>query len=40
MLSAAEERPWLWVIYVLTVGLPVVLIFIFCCSGKVSHIGF
>ncbi|XP_023698779.1 calnexin isoform X2 [Paramormyrops kingsleyae] len=34
MLSAAEERPWLWVIYVLTVGLPVVLIFVFCCSGK------
>ncbi|KAF5890662.1 calnexin, partial [Clarias magur] len=34
MMSAAEERPWLWVVYVLTVALPVVLIFIFCCTGK------
>ncbi|XP_018592834.2 calnexin [Scleropages formosus] len=34
MLTAAEERPWLWVIYVLTVALPVVLIVVFCCTGK------
>lgn len=37
MLSAAEERPWLWVVYVLTVALPLVLIFVFCCTGKVTH---
>uniref|UniRef100_A0A8C6TBJ0 Calnexin n=1 Tax=Neogobius melanostomus TaxID=47308 RepID=A0A8C6TBJ0_9GOBI len=36
MLSAAEERPWLWVVYVLTVALPVVLIIVFCCTGKSS----
>ncbi|KAL0974292.1 hypothetical protein UPYG_G00218380 [Umbra pygmaea] len=34
MMSAADERPWLWVVYVLTVALPVVLIIVFCCSGK------
>ncbi|XP_046704813.1 calnexin [Silurus meridionalis] len=34
MMSAAEERPWLWVVYVLTVALPVILIFVFCCTGK------
>ncbi|CAN9514631.1 unnamed protein product [Ophioblennius macclurei] len=34
MLTAAEERPWLWVVYVLTVALPLVLIIVFCCTGK------
>ncbi|XP_059919812.1 calnexin isoform X1 [Gadus macrocephalus] len=34
MLTAAEERPWLWVVYVLTVALPLVLIVVFCCTGK------
>ncbi|XP_012687356.2 calnexin isoform X2 [Clupea harengus] len=34
MMTAAEERPWLWVVYVLTVALPVVLIIVFCCTGK------
>ncbi|XP_069052253.1 calnexin isoform X2 [Lepisosteus oculatus] len=34
MMSAAEERPWLWVIYILTVALPVFLVVVFCCSGK------
>ncbi|XP_035264936.1 calnexin isoform X1 [Anguilla anguilla] len=34
MMTAAEERPWLWVVYVLTVALPVVLIVVFCCTGK------
>uniref|UniRef100_A0A665UGL4 Calnexin n=1 Tax=Echeneis naucrates TaxID=173247 RepID=A0A665UGL4_ECHNA len=37
MLSAAEERPWLWVVYILTVVLPLVLIIVFCCTGKVTH---
>ncbi|XP_028908320.1 calnexin isoform X1 [Ornithorhynchus anatinus] len=34
MVAAAEERPWLWVVYVLTVALPVFLVVLFCCSGK------
>ncbi|KAF7658037.1 hypothetical protein LDENG_00018230 [Lucifuga dentata] len=34
MLNAAEERPWLWIVYVLTVALPLILIIIFCCTGK------
>ncbi|XP_078509659.1 calnexin isoform X1 [Lissotriton helveticus] len=34
MMAAAEERPWLWVVYVLTVALPVFLIILFCFSGK------
>ena len=37
MLTAAEERPWLWVVYVLTVALPLVLIVVFCCTGKVRQ---
>uniref|UniRef100_A0A665UG97 Calnexin n=1 Tax=Echeneis naucrates TaxID=173247 RepID=A0A665UG97_ECHNA len=36
MLSAAEERPWLWVVYILTVVLPLVLIIVFCCTGKTN----
>jgi len=27
---AAEERPWLWVVYILTVGLPIGLAVLFC----------
>ncbi|XP_054648357.1 calnexin isoform X3 [Dunckerocampus dactyliophorus] len=34
MLNAAEERPWLWVVYVLTVALPLILVIVFCCTGK------
>ncbi|EHB11437.1 Calnexin [Heterocephalus glaber] len=34
MLKAAEECPWLWVVYLLTVALPVFLVILFCCSGK------
>ncbi|CAG5882137.1 unnamed protein product [Menidia menidia] len=34
LLMAAEERPWLWVIYVLTAGLPVGLAVIFCWPKK------
>ncbi|XP_075458149.1 calnexin [Ascaphus truei] len=34
MMAAAEERPWLWVVYILTVALPVFLVILFCCSGK------
>ncbi|XP_034043271.1 calmegin isoform X1 [Thalassophryne amazonica] len=30
LMMAAEERPWLWVVYFLTVGLPVGLIVLFC----------
>lgn len=30
LMIAAEERPWLWVIYILTVGLPVGLAVLFC----------
>nr|XP_055060948.1 calmegin [Misgurnus anguillicaudatus] len=31
---AAEERPWLWVIYILTVGLPFGLAVLFCWPKK------
>lgn len=34
---AAEERPWLWIIYILTVGLPVGLVVLFCWP-KVARI--
>ncbi|XP_056585667.1 calmegin isoform X2 [Triplophysa dalaica] len=31
---AAEERPWLWVVYILTVGLPIGLGVLFCWPKK------
>ncbi|XP_070998189.1 calnexin-like isoform X2 [Oncorhynchus clarkii lewisi] len=31
---AAEERPWLWVVYILTVGLPIGLTVLFCWPKK------
>uniref|UniRef100_A0AAY4ADZ9 Calnexin n=1 Tax=Denticeps clupeoides TaxID=299321 RepID=A0AAY4ADZ9_9TELE len=31
---AAEERPWLWIIYILTVGLPIGLGVLFCWPKK------
>ncbi|XP_056135901.1 calmegin [Lampris incognitus] len=34
LLMAAEERPWLWVIYILTVGLPIGLTVLFCWPKK------
>ncbi|XP_037546012.1 calmegin [Nematolebias whitei] len=34
LLMAAEERPWLWVIYILTVGLPIGLAVLFCWPKK------
>uniref|UniRef100_A0A8C1MQU5 Calnexin n=1 Tax=Cyprinus carpio TaxID=7962 RepID=A0A8C1MQU5_CYPCA len=36
MITAAEEKPWLWIVYVLTVAVPLVLIIVFCCTGKKS----
>ncbi|GAA6228581.1 calnexin-like [Lates japonicus] len=34
LMMAAEERPWLWVIYILTVGLPIGLAVLFCWPKK------
>ncbi|XP_036372990.1 calmegin isoform X1 [Megalops cyprinoides] len=34
LMLAAEERPWLWIIYILTVGLPVGLVVLFCWPKK------
>ncbi|XP_062243246.1 calmegin [Platichthys flesus] len=34
LMLAAEERPWLWVVYILTVGLPVGLAVLFCWPKK------
>uniref|UniRef100_A0A8C5LZ95 Calmegin n=1 Tax=Leptobrachium leishanense TaxID=445787 RepID=A0A8C5LZ95_9ANUR len=34
LLTAAEERPWLWVLYVLTAALPVGLLVLFCWPRK------
>ncbi|MCI4376126.1 hypothetical protein PGIGA_G00184570 [Pangasianodon gigas] len=31
---AAEERPWLWIVYILTVGLPIGLAVLFCWPKK------
>ncbi|XP_015243692.1 PREDICTED: calmegin isoform X1 [Cyprinodon variegatus] len=34
LMMAAEERPWLWIIYILTVGLPIGLAVLFCWPKK------
>ncbi|KAM4709025.1 calmegin [Discoglossus pictus] len=34
LLSAADERPWLWVLYALTAALPVGLLVLFCWPRK------
>uniref|UniRef100_A0A672Z4H7 Calmegin n=1 Tax=Sphaeramia orbicularis TaxID=375764 RepID=A0A672Z4H7_9TELE len=34
LMIAAEERPWLWVIYILTVALPIGLAVLFCWPKK------
>ncbi|XP_042326602.1 calmegin [Sceloporus undulatus] len=34
LVTAAEERPWLWIIYVLTLALPVGLGILFCWPSK------
>ncbi|XP_055975070.1 calmegin [Sorex fumeus] len=36
LVAAAEDRPWLWLIYLVTTGLPVVLITLFCWPRKVK----
>uniref|UniRef100_A0A8C6T3W0 Calmegin n=1 Tax=Neogobius melanostomus TaxID=47308 RepID=A0A8C6T3W0_9GOBI len=37
LMIAAEERPWLWIVYVLTVGLPVGLMVLFCWPKKTEE---
>ncbi|XP_038611017.1 LOW QUALITY PROTEIN: calmegin [Tachyglossus aculeatus] len=34
LMTAAEERPWLWIVYVVTTGLPIALITLFCWPRK------
>ncbi|MEE6512799.1 hypothetical protein FKM82_020024, partial [Ascaphus truei] len=34
LLNAADERPWLWVLYILTAALPVGLLVLFCWPRK------
>jgi len=40
LISATDERPWLWIIYVLVVALPLVLLIGFCCrKSKADEVG-
>ncbi|XP_026477958.1 calnexin-like isoform X2 [Ctenocephalides felis] len=34
LLNYTHDRPWLWAIYVVVIGLPIALLLFFCCSGK------
>nr|XP_019586362.1 PREDICTED: calmegin isoform X1 [Rhinolophus sinicus]XP_019586363.1 PREDICTED: calmegin isoform X1 [Rhinolophus sinicus]XP_019586364.1 PREDICTED: calmegin isoform X1 [Rhinolophus sinicus] len=36
LITTAEERPWLWLIYLVTAGLPIALIISFCWPRKVK----
>ncbi|XP_037086837.1 calnexin-like [Pollicipes pollicipes] len=33
-LKYSNERPWLYAVYVIAIGLPLVLVLFFCCSGS------
>jgi calnexin len=34
LMSATEERPWLWIIDVLVIGLPIIILILCCRGGK------
>lgn len=34
MISATEERPWLWAVYILSILIPVIIIAITCFGRK------
>ena len=34
-MNYTNKNPWLWAVYVIVVGLPLVLIFTFCCNSQV-----
>jgi len=34
LVNATKDKPWLWALYVLVVLVPIVLGFVFCCSGS------
>lgn len=38
LVTAAEDHPWLWVLYILTLALPVGLGVLFCWPAKVREI--
>lgn len=37
LVTAAEDHPWLWVLYVLTLALPIGLGVLFCWPAKVRE---
>ena len=36
VLNYTNKNPWLWGVYVVVIGLPIVLIFSFCCNSQVG----
>uniref|UniRef100_A0A915JB46 Calnexin n=1 Tax=Romanomermis culicivorax TaxID=13658 RepID=A0A915JB46_ROMCU len=34
LLQTANDKPWLWAVFILVILIPIVLITIFCCSGS------
>ncbi|XP_077973418.1 calnexin-like isoform X2 [Styela clava] len=34
IMDATEGRPWLWAVYIGAIGLPLVMLYTFCCSGQ------
>jgi len=36
LMTATEERPWLWIVYVLVIGLPIIILILCCRGGKSS----
>jgi len=34
IIKYTNKHPWLWAVYVVVIGLPIVLIFVFCCTSS------
>ena len=38
IINYSNKNPWLYAVYVVVIGLPLVLIITFCCSGKTQQL--
>jgi calnexin len=34
LVTYTNEQPWLWAVYVIVIGLPIVLVLVFCCGSS------
>ena len=34
LVTYTNDQPWLWAVYVIVIGLPIVLVLVFCCGSS------